>query len=381
MINENAENTIGARDFAADSNRKSDEIEANWWQFFYDYRLRKWQEELDELTEEAGMTFQDICRYLNITYAKGIGFYDKLPKKRTMYIGIGMALKQPLETINNWIVRYGMKKRLYVKDLEEDLPWIHLICANYRDRQSERNYYDSFEQCQEAAHETYLKCWEEGISGDQMTMLVETDLQNVPFDIGYSGLRQFVMLNMDSFKTAYVKPRTMLDQYVETIINAGRKLEGSDDYVSLNALRGYLDDSMINYLSGSIDTINVVDLKSGRQTLKFKKVPKSKRAHISLALALGMPRESIDRYLTMMGFASLDAVDIEEGLLLNVLSVWEKKHPLARRFAKAITSAEKPHFSEAEEKQAVQEMLNMRRNLKEMYRNAGRQFPYLKEEK
>lgn len=138
---------------------------------------------------------------------------------------------------------------------------------------------------------------------------------------------------------------------------------------------------MINYLSGSIDTINVVDLKSGKRTLKFKKVPKSKRAHISLALALGMPRDSIDRYLAMMGFARLDAVDIEEGLLLNALSAWEREHPLAQRYAKAVISAEKLSFSEAEEKRAVQEMLNMRQNLKEMYRMTGRQFPYLKEER
>ena len=366
------EGTVGAWNFAVNSNNQAGEVESNWWQFFSDYRFRRWREELDELTEEQGVSLQDICRYLGVTYRKGIGFYDKLPKKRNMYIGIGMALNQPLETINQWIVRYGMKRKLYVKDLEEDMPWIYLICCNYRDRSTKRNYYSEYEACKQAAHSTYLKCWEDGVSEDLLTQIIETDLQSIEYDAQYEGLCRFVMCNIDSFKTAYVKPRTMLDQCVERLILANAGSDSMDAVVSLNSMRGYLDDSMINYLSGDVDTINVTDLKSGKRTLKFKHVPKSKKAHISLALALGMSREEIDRYLMMMGFARLDAVDIEEGLLLNALVLWEQEHPLPGKLRGS------EELSDNERLLAARQMLQLRQDLQEMYQSQGRELPYLK---
>lgn len=375
-----AENTIGAWDFASDRNHASREVESNWWQYFSDYRLRQWRQELDELTEVTGISHEDICRYLGVTYAKGIGFYEKLPKKRTMYIGIGMALKQPLETINIWLTRFGMKRRLYVKDLNEDLSWMHLINANYRDRVSGRNYYREFDACRQAAHDTYLRCWDEKIEANEQTMLVESDLQNVQWDSGYTGLSRFVMMQMDAFKTAWVKPRSMLNDYVECILRTGRSGQLPYRLTSLNSLRGYLDDSMVNYLSGRIDTVNVIDRRSGRRSLQFKSIPKGKKAHISLALALGMERKEIDRYLTMMGFAALDAVDMEEGFLLNALAVWEGEHPQPRRFMKSyLESGDRQGAAKTREAaRAVEQMLHLRQDLSAMYEEWGRDFPYLK---
>ena len=375
------ENTIGAWDFASDRNHGQREIESNWWQYFSDYRLRQWREELDELTETMGISLEDICRYLGVTYAKSIGFYEKLPKKRTMYIGIGMALKQPLEAINTWLTRFGMKRRLYVKDLSEDLCWIHLINANYQDRSTGRNYFREFEACRAAAHNAYLSSWNERIIDNEMTMLVESDLQSVPWDSGYTGLSRFVILQIDAFKTAWVRPRVMLNDYVECILETGRSGNLPYRFGSLNSLRGYLDDSMVNYLSGSIDTVNVIDRKSGRRSLQFKSVPKGKKAHISLALALGMERKEIDRYLTMMGFATLDAVDIDEGFLLNSLAFWEEEHPGAKRFMRSYLAAGDRRTMMTrtpEAAKAVGQMLSLRQDLSAMYEERGRRFPYLK---
>lgn len=376
-----ADNTIGAWTFATDGSNDSNAVASNWWSNFSDYRLKRWREELDDLSESTGVTMDDICRYLGLTYSKGIGFYDKLPKKRSMYIGIGMALKQPLETINIWLTRYGMKKKLYVKDLEEDLPWIHLICANYNDRQTFRNYYREFETCQKKAHKQYLKCWEENIRSDSMTVLVESNLQSVAFREDYDELKQFVSDNIDSFKTAYVKPRTMLNGFLKMLISAGEgsRTTSSDSMTSLNSLRGYLDDSMINYLSGTVETINVIDRKSGRRSLQFKRIPKGKKAHISLALALGMNRREIDRYLTMMGFAALDAVNMEEGLLLNFMTEWEKQHPLPKKYKQWYFGREGAKKPSAEESvRIVQQMLEMRQDLRVMFEERGFGFPYLK---
>ncbi len=377
-MNDNLYSTQGAYDFAANIERKPVEVESNWWQFFSDYRMKCWKDELDELVDETGLSLLDVCRYLGVTYAKGIGFYDRLPKKRSMYIGIGMAFKQPLETINQWIVRYGMKRKLYVKELEEDLPWMHLICANYQDRKTDHNYYKDFDMCRSVAHEAYLQSWEAEIEGEQVTVQIETDLMNVKYDPLFEGLKMFVQSNMDSFKTAYVKPRIMLDKYVKSYISAGRTSDKEDAVVSLNSMRGYLDDSMINYLSGSTDTVNVIDLKSGKRTLKFKHVPKSKKAHVSLALALGMSRMEIDQYLIMMGFSRLDAVNIDEGILLNMLSIWESEHPLQKGLVLYDESDKCNHLSSDDKQRAIEERMNLRRDLNEMYNSVGRVFPYLK---
>lgn len=373
------EGTLRAWDFAVDIQNRPYEVESNWWTRFSDYRFRQWREELDVLTEEQGISLLDICRYLNVTYRKGIGFYDKLPKKRETYIGIGMALKQPLETINQWILRYGMKRKLYVKNLAEDLPWMYLINSNYWDRRSDRNYYREYEVCRTTAHQTYLKGWEEEITENQTTIDVETDLQAVRYDEQFEGFRQFVLTNMNAFKSAYARPRAMLDACLRRITAAGSRADSPDAASTLNALRGYLDDSMINYLSGSIDTINVIDLKSGERTLRIKQIPKNKRTHISLALALGMSRAEIDRYLTMMGFARLDAVDVEEGLLLNALSLWEECHPLPELLRSASSSAHPDApLTNQEVAEAAQQMLQLRQDLEEMYRGWNRKFPYLK---
>ena len=212
------------------------------------------------------------------------------------------------------------------------------------------------------------------------TLLVEGDLQNVEWDPDYAGLQHFIMVEMDSFKTAWVKPRRMLADYVDCILEVGSSGLLPNEFNSLNSLRGYLEDGMINYLSGSIETMNVIDRKSGKRSLQFKSVPKGKKAHISLALALGMEREEIDRYLTMMGFATLDAVDMEEGFLLNALAVWEGDHPLPGEIMRAVreTDDRRKILLTPEGAEAIRQMLDLRQDLKEMYADWGRTFPYLK---
>ena len=371
------ENTLTAWDFATDSSHGTRDVESNWWQNFSDYRLRCWREELDELTETTGVSLQDICKYLSVTYTKGIGFYDKLPKKREMYIGIGMAFKQPLETINTWLTRYGMKRKLYVKDLEADLSWMHLICANYMDRSSLTNYYSKFDECQAAIHEAYMNYWDEDIDEDNSTVIVEMDLQAIPYQKRYREIKEFVIGNIDSFKTAYVRPRVMLNEHLKLLVDEEKQNDGRFD--SLNSLRGYLDDSMINYLSGSVNTINVIDRKSGKRSLQFKHIPKSKRAHISLALALGMSIREIDQYLSMMGFAKLDAVNMDEGLLLNAMTIWEREHPAPKRYKKWFHDEKKTkQFDPSEIGMAVQQMLDLREDLQIIFERFGRPFPYMK---
>ena len=92
-------NTAGARDYAADVNHKTSDVDAHWWEFFSGYRLKQWRTELKKCVADSGMSVQEICEKTGLTYSNDTVFFARLPKRRESYIGIGMVLGQPLETI------------------------------------------------------------------------------------------------------------------------------------------------------------------------------------------------------------------------------------------------------------------------------------------
>ena len=51
---------------------------------------RSWKDELDFFVEKPGTTLEEVCSYLSIEYSQKIGFYSKIPRKRKMFIGMGM---------------------------------------------------------------------------------------------------------------------------------------------------------------------------------------------------------------------------------------------------------------------------------------------------
>ena len=115
--------TAGANDFASDTAHTVVEVDAHWWEFFSGYRLKQWQKELRKYMGRTGVSEKEICEYAGLVYSDAAVFYNRLPKKRETYIGVGMALGQPLDTINRWIRKYGKKRELYVKDITADLVW------------------------------------------------------------------------------------------------------------------------------------------------------------------------------------------------------------------------------------------------------------------
>ena len=74
-------------------------------------KVRRWRRTLDTLLEENDRDLKWLCEYTGAVYNENsVSFYEKLPKKRKTYIGIGMAFRQPLEVINTWIADFAMKK-------------------------------------------------------------------------------------------------------------------------------------------------------------------------------------------------------------------------------------------------------------------------------
>lgn len=340
-------------------------------------RNKEWRQQLRTLMDEQGVDLEYIAEYIGAAYNGGeTVFYAKIPKKRKRFIGIGMALRQPLDTINQWIRDYSSNHTLYVKEVADDLIWIYLIRLNLSEQAKGVNYFRLFEECQAAALATYEQLWDEFSVGSLDTSDVEIELQNVSYDDTFTGLKQFIMDHMDSFKTAYMKPRRMLDRYVNCILNEDVK---DRKYKTLNSLRGYLDDSMINFLSGNsntVHTIHTMDRGKPVRRIGFKQIPKNRKTHISLCLALGMTRHEIDQYLSLMGYAPLRE-DGEEGILTELLVWWEKKKPLQRAYKKACFGDRSAgELSQEQMAGAIEEMLYLRSDLQNEYRMQGMYFPY-----
>ena len=342
-------------------------------------KLRQWQRELTELSERTGVSLEDVCRYIGHSYNRDIGIYVKIPKKRRTIIGIGMAYRQPAEVINRWINYYGLKRRLYSKDVTEDLIWLYLIGRNIQDETGGVNYFERYDECQQAAFETYLSIWNEVTAGSRSTADVDEQIQQIAASEEVSSIKDFVIDNIDSFKTAFVKPRKMLAKYVDAILEANGRASGKSGRDSLISLRGWLDDSMINYLSGSVSTINVTDMNTGHRIADIKQVPRSRKSHISLALALGMTRDDLDHYLDLMGYMQLSEDVPGEDVLIKELDKWDEEHPLQRAFKeKYIEGNNEIEMDPEDEQRAVTDMLMLRQDLRERYKRKKLKFEFMK---
>lgn len=365
-------NTEGATSFARSLYNSPDDVKLNWWELFSTYRIKKWRQELKEIVEKTDVTFEYICEYIGTECSGRPGFYRKMPKCRETYIGIGMACGMPLSTINRWIVKYGGKRRLYVKDALNDLVWIFLINVSFRNRDSDVNYYQKYEECQSEIEEIYHRIVDEADEDDFETVTIENSVEELLFDSDYNELKAFVRDNIAVFKSAYRKPKKYLNRYVENILRVENENRTKGRSWTLNTLRGYLDDSMINYL-----------------TTGTRYVPKNKKTHIAIALALGMTTDDINEYLELLGYSHLDGTHDEEGILMNLLDKWEAEHPFQRIFKDRYIKGESVIYLEKDEElQAVSDMLKLRSEIKEMYDRFTenttinkhiKKFPYLNE--
>lgn len=360
-------NTERANDFAQDSRRNPGDVRLNWWELFSNYRTKKWKQEIKNLRDETGISFEEVCSYIGVPQTRLPGFYRRLPKTKSIYIGIGMAYKLPLSTINRWLIKYGGKKKLYVKDFLTDLTWIYLINANHQDSDSDKNYFMLYDKCCEQINEVYLSLDKEVPSEEIDTVNLNNAACCVDFDDEHVQIKDFVRTNMAAFKSAYAKPRAFLLQFLDNILRVKNENLESGRSWTLNTLRGYLDDSMINYL-----------------TSRHREGPKSKKSHIAMGMALGMTGADLNRYLELMGYSRLDATSLDEGVLLNLLEKWEAQHPLQRLFKnRYIYNNEAASMTLEEESLSVNDMLRLRADIKDLYdtytSNSGnnRKFPYM----
>ena len=374
LVNKEQLNTEDAREQAMDASSIPTDVAGNWWNYFAGYRLKKWKKEITRLSEKTGVSFKAVMDYMGKEKSgegNQVSFYRKLPKRRETYIGIGMAYGLPLEKINSWLKKYGGKRQLYVKDVLEDLAWIYLINSNYESREPSKNYFLMYEECLSVIEETYYRMWASEGGGYVPTEDLDEDIRYVSEDEDYRKLRRFVEEHASDFASAYSRPRQLLKDRVQAIVDV-MNLSNEGRRFTLNGLRGYLDDSMINYLSGTADSINTID-KAKKKTPGFKQMPKNKKSHIALCLALGMTTKAIDEYLVAMGYARLDAVDSNEGVLLNLLEKWDKEHTLPRLLREGKLTSDNDKIL------AVKELLMMRQDLKHAYESYGfaEPFPYM----
>ena len=343
------------------------------------YLLRRWRNTLDHLVRETGISLADVAEYIDAAYSDtSPGFYLKMPHKRATFIGIGMAFRQPVEVINQWITDFARKRKLYVKDISEDLVWLYLINANLKDESGSINYFQRYEEYQSVAYAVFRERWDEISLGLADTADVEIRLGQADYGPKYDGIKAFVAENMDAFNSAYTKPRAWLDGWVRQVIKTCREDPEQRVIRSLNSMRGWLDDSMINFLSGDCSTVNALDRKTGRKSINIKRIPKSRSKYISMCMALGMTTKGINKFLEMMGYAPVDVDDRDESRLLAALAEWESTHPLQRAYKNFHFEGDTSiKLSPEEEFRAVRDMLQLRSDLEEAYRRRGYEFIYM----
>ena len=82
-----------------------------------------------------------------------------------------------------------------------------------------------------------------------------------------------------------------------------------------------------------------------------------------------------------MGYAPLDGIDRYEGPLINILKKWDDMHPLQRKYKeKYILGNKNIELNCSDELLAVNEMLQMRSDVKDIY-ESDRSNDELKKEK
>lgn len=343
------------------------------------YLLRSWRNTLDHLALVTGISLSEAAVYIGGARPDGNpGFYQKMPRKRSTFIGIGMAFRQPVEVINQWLTDYARKRRLYAKDISEDLVWLYLINANLNDTSGRVNYFLRYEEFQAVAYAVFRERWDEISLGLEDTADVEISLGQAEYGPQYDGIKEFVAQHMDAFSSAYAKPRAMLDRWLKQVISTCREDPEQTVISSLNSMRGWLDDSMINFLSGDCSTVNVIDRKTGKRSINIKRMPKSRRKYISMCLALGMTTNDIDEFLEMMGYAPIDVSDRDEGKLLAALMEWENTHMLQRAYKNLHFKGDaRIELSREEEFRAVRDMLQLKSDLEEVYKQKDQEFIYV----
>ena len=110
------------------------------------YDIIKWRSELERGSAQSGVSLFSVCQSLGMSTAGDIGFYQKIPRKRSSFIGIGIVLGQSAETIDRWLCTYSKNRGLYVKDIGEDLIWLHLIYSAEKDSGRKADYYHAFQK-------------------------------------------------------------------------------------------------------------------------------------------------------------------------------------------------------------------------------------------
>lgn len=335
------------------------------------YKLNGWRLEFRTLAKVHGMTPSMLCEYLGLSVSDKPSFWMKMPMKREIFIGLGMALKQPLNVINRWITIYGDKKKLYVKDIMSDLVWIYLIEANCRDMNSDINYYKKYESVRSVIESVYLDIWREEQTNIEETYEVEKSMENIEYSEAHIDISRFVERHIGDITSAYSKPRHMLRDYVEAIVKV---LDEAEEVKwNLSRLRGYLDDSMVNYLAGDPDYFNVIDRKTKTMTPVFKTMPVTKEAHVRICMALGMTEYDINKYLELMGYAPLSEAEPVEKQLISVLGNWENNHSLQRTFKNqciyGINTPEQNELTLEEQVSAVEQILELRAHVSQRVKN------------
>lgn len=340
------------------------------------HRVESWREEIRALLKEKGLNENFLKQYIGRTGH----LISKLPQQRETYIGIGMALKQDENTINNWIKRYSNKKELYVKEMG-DLVWGYLIKAALNDPDPENNYFEKYEVCLAETMKEYHKIYQQlakkkADQGNPDVANTPTDIMKESFkkDVAtFENLKVFIAKNIKQFDAAYQRSRMYIKNIVEgTLFPLMIKYEVNKELiiiVSKRSGKGRMKECIpasyhAFFTQGQINR-TIENYLTGKEGSRVRPAPISRRANISMCLCFGLSEKQINEYLGILGYEPLKAVsDINEGMLIHFLSRWDEEHPLAVKFRKKHYEGQEITLSEEEEKEALEQILGLKDDMR-----------------
>ncbi|MBR4342922.1 MAG: hypothetical protein IKP88_09510 [Lachnospiraceae bacterium] len=248
-------------------------------------RKEQWQQKINEIINNTGYTkthFAELCNTSRVTVDKWCK--GSIPKRRDIFLTIGLAANYDLEEMNLFLQRYGQYPELYSKSLE-DCVCIFVI-KNYNEDRVQK-----YREILERIKKNIIRS-DESDNADVGTVEFRDKLFNVKDE---DELDRFITDNSAIFSKAYYNLYTHVKMSIEVNSNSSSAFEMAEAQGWSSSLRQCVS------------------------KIYQRKWYPTRNKIISLGLHLGMDHEEIDEMLGEAHMEPLYAKNIFESIIIYIL--------------------------------------------------------------
>jgi len=370
-MNNNNLSSVEAITLISGDNTSAEKVKStfNFYSPKHSFRLWSWRSELKKLSKDTGLSMAGIAEDIGVKLSDTPGFYLKLPKEKETYVKLGLALKQPVEVVNKWIIKNTKSPALYAKD-PIDLIGIYFLNINYKQNcgfeNSKRNI-DFYTSCLQTHKKDFRKSNSAIIPSALSTAEIENDIKEL---YNEDDLLTYISTHREAFLSANKRSwELMRKKYIDIILSRINTLTEDVSKWTLYTLKDkcIISPALHNYLCGD-----------GYKT----QVPRKKSTYIFYGLSLGMSLEQICTLLKTAGYDALNLNDdsdaFAEFAMYQLLISWENNHPEAKKFrCKTFYNNTDIDMTPEEELEGIMQLFRQRQDITNEYNeNYERNFPF-----